>query len=85
MYTEVETQSTIRYLIEQFLGILRKLQVEFYKQVSGTLYGYFFNLNEITIVKKENISSFLLSKMYKINFHHQLLARVCSVKREQFV
>ena len=28
------------------------------------------------IVKNKNISSFLLAKMYEINFHHQLLARV---------
>ena len=34
------------------------------------------------IVKKENISSFLLDKIYEINFHRQLLARVCSPKRE---
>ena len=34
---EVEIESTVTYLIEQFLGILRKLQAEFYKQVSGTL------------------------------------------------
>ena len=46
---------------------------------------YFFNLNEITIVKKENVSSFLLAKRYKINFYHLFLSRVCSAKREQFV
>ena len=28
------------------------------------------------IVKNKNISSFLLAKMYEINFHHQLLVRV---------
>ena len=94
-YKEVKIQSTVPYLIEQFLGILRKLKVEFYKQVLehgsklqdvlSSLRGYSFNSNEITIVKKENIYSFLISKMYEINFDHQLLARVCSTKREQFV
>ena len=34
---------------------------------------YFFNLNEIVIVKKENISSILIAKMYEINFYHQCL------------
>ena len=35
--TEVGIQSSVPHLIEQCLGILRKLQVEFYKQVSGAL------------------------------------------------
>ena len=51
----------------------------------SVLCGYFFTLNKISIVKKENISSFLLSKMYEINFHYQHLARVRSTKRKQFV
>ena len=46
---------------------------------------YFFNLNEIVIVKKENISSILIAKMYEINFCHQCLAKVYSRKPEQFV
>ena len=44
-----------------------------------------YNLKEKTIVKKENISSFLLAKMYEIDFHQQLSARVSSTKQEQFV
>ena len=44
---------------------------------------YFFNLNEKTKVKKN--FSFLISKMYDINFYQQLLAGVCSTKRKQFV
>ena len=47
--------------------------------------GIFFNLTEITIVEKENISSFLIAKMYEINFHQQFLAMVSSSKGEQFV
>ena len=46
---------------------------------------FFFNLNEIKIVQKENISSLLLCKMYEINFYHQLWASVCSTKRRQFI
>lgn len=49
------------------------------------LYWYYFNVNQITITNKENISSFLLSKKHEINFYHQLLTRLCSTKREQFV
>ena len=30
-YTKVLVQSAVSYLIEQFLGILQKLQVQFYK------------------------------------------------------
>ena len=45
------------------------------------LYCAIFNLNEITIVKKENISSVLLAKMHQIIFYQQLLERVCSAKR----
>ena len=46
---------------------------------------FFFNLNEIKIVQKENISSLLLCKMYEINFYHQLWASVCSTKWRQFI
>ena len=42
--------------------------------------GIFFNLNKITKVNKEDISS-----MYDFNFFQQSLAMVCSTKREQFV
>ena len=49
------------------------------------LYWYYFNVNQITRTNKENISSFLLSKKHEINFYHQLLTRLCSTKREQFV
>ena len=42
-------------------------------------------MNEKTIVKKENVSSFLIAEIYEINFYQQLLAKVCSRKREQFV
>ena len=40
---------------------------------------YFFNLNEIIIVKKYNISSFLIAKMFENNFYQQLLARVFQI------
>ena len=70
--------------------------VELYKLVSGTLKHelqaavsvlcwYFFNLKGITIAKRENIFSFLIAKMYEINFYLQLLARVSSTKREEFI
>ena len=35
--------------------------------------GFFFNLNEIAIMKKENISSLLIAKMYNIKFYQKLL------------
>ena len=34
------------------------------------------------MVKKENISSFLIAKMYEINFYQKLLARVCMFNEE---
>ena len=36
-------------------------------------------------IKKENTSSFLIAKMYEIDFYQQLRARVCSKNQKQFV
>ena len=97
-YIEVEIQSTVPYdrtlsnnfwelsenykynFTSKFLEHWNKLQ-----EVLSVLCGYFFNLNGIAIMEEENISLFLLSKMYEINFHYQLFARVCLTKREQSV
>ena len=67
--------------------------VELYNLLSGTLKHQpqatacitLVQLSEMTIVKKENLSSFLRAKLNDINFYQQLLARVCWKKREQYV
>ena len=41
----------------------------------------FFNLNEIMIVGEKNISSFLIAKLYEINFYQQRLATVGSTTK----
>ena len=50
------------------------------KTAAPVLYRYFFNLNEITIVKKENEIM-----VCEINFYQQLLTRVSLTKRKQFL
>ena len=76
-YTEVEIQSAVPHLdTAQFSKLQEALTV---------LCWYFFDLTEITILKKENISSILLAKIYENNFHYQFLAKVCSTKLKQFV
>ena len=50
------------------------------KTAAPVLYRYFFNLNEITIVKKENEIM-----ACEINFYQQLLTRVSLTKRKQFL
>ena len=45
------------------------------------LYWYFFNLNEKMIVKKRKISSFLIAKIYDINFYQQILARILTTEQ----
>lgn len=50
------------------------------KTAAPVLYRYFFNLNEITIVKKENEIM-----ACEINFYQQLLTRVSLTKGKQFL
>ena len=62
-YAKVEIQSTLPYLIEQFLGILRKLQVEFYKKVSRSEINLFadekvFQIIGIVLATERSIKSF---------------------------
>ena len=82
--------------LQQKLGVEERIALFYRKTVSGKLEHklqaavlvlgwYLFNLNEKTIVKKRKMSSFLITKMYDINFYQQLLARVCSTKWKQFV
>ena len=82
--------------LQQKLGVEERIALFYRKTVSGksehklqaavlVLGWYLFNLNEKTIVKKRKMSSFLITKMYDINFYQQLLARVCSTKWKQFV
>ena len=59
-YTEVEIQSAVPHLdTAQFSKLQEALTV---------LCWYFFDLTEITILKKENISPILLAKIYENNF-----------------
>ena len=68
-----------------FIGKLCKLvpeKLEHKLQAAvPVLCGYFFNLNNS---EKKNYS-FLIAKVYNINFYQQLLVRVCLTKRKQFV
>ena len=59
-----------------FIAELYKLVCGTLKQITGKsacIFAGFFHLIEIKIVKKENVSSSLLAKMYEINFHYLLL------------